>query len=33
MVGATILDLAGVNSATRAELRILLEGRLVHELL
>jgi hypothetical protein len=33
MVGATILELAGVNSATRAELRILLEGRLVHELL
>jgi Protein of unknown function (DUF1501) len=33
MVGATILELAGVNSASRAELRVLLEGRVVHELL
>ncbi len=33
MVGATILELAGINSATRAELRILPEGRVVHELL
>jgi hypothetical protein len=33
MVGATILELAGINSATRAELRVLLEGRVVHELL
>ena len=33
MVGATILELAGINSATRAELRMLPEGRVVHELL
>jgi uncharacterized protein (DUF1501 family) len=33
MVGTTILELAGINSATRAELRILPEGRVVHELL
>jgi hypothetical protein len=33
MVGATMLELSGINSATRAELRILPEGRVVHELL
>jgi hypothetical protein len=33
MVGATILELAGISSAARAELRVLPEGRVVHELL
>jgi hypothetical protein len=33
MVGATILELAGINSAARAELRVLPEGRVIHELL
>jgi uncharacterized protein (DUF1501 family) len=33
MVGATILELSGISSATRAELRVLNEGRVVHELL
>lgn len=33
MVGATILELAGISSAVRAELRVLSEGRVVHELL
>jgi len=33
MVGATILELAGINSAARSELRVLAEGRVVHELL
>jgi len=33
MIGTTILELAGIGSATRAELRVLTEGRVVHELL
>jgi hypothetical protein len=33
MVGTTILELAGINSATRSELRVLPEGRVIHELL
>jgi uncharacterized protein (DUF1501 family) len=33
MVGATILELAGINSAARSELRVLAEGRVIHELL
>jgi len=33
MVGTTILELTGVNSATRAELRVLTDGRVIHELL
>jgi hypothetical protein len=33
MVGATMLDLAGVDSATRARLKVLEEGRVIHELL
>jgi uncharacterized protein (DUF1501 family) len=33
MVGATILELAGISSAARSELRVLSEGRVVHELL
>ena len=33
MVGATILELAGISSATRAELRVLTGGRVIHELL
>ena len=33
MVGTTILELMGINSATRADLRVLTEGRVVHELL
>jgi uncharacterized protein (DUF1501 family) len=33
MVGATILELAGISSAARAELRVLSEGRVIHELL
>ena len=33
MVGTTMLELAGINSATRAELRVLTEGRVIHELL
>jgi hypothetical protein len=33
MVGTTILELAGIPSATRAELRVLADGRVIHELL
>jgi uncharacterized protein (DUF1501 family) len=33
MVGTTMLELAGINSATRAELRVLATGRVIHELL
>jgi hypothetical protein len=33
MVGTTILELSGINSATRSELRVLSEGRVIHELL
>ena len=33
MVGATILELAGVDSAARARLKVLDEGRVIHELL
>ncbi len=33
MAGMTILELAGINSATRADLRVLTEGQVVHELL
>jgi hypothetical protein len=33
MVGTTMLELAGISSATRAELRVLTEGRVIHELL
>lgn len=33
MVGATMLELAGVNSAVRAELRVLQGARVIHELL
>jgi uncharacterized protein (DUF1501 family) len=33
MVGTTMLELTGINSATRAELRVLTEGRVIHELL
>jgi uncharacterized protein (DUF1501 family) len=33
MVGATMLELAGVNSAVRAELRVLEGARVIHELL
>ena len=32
MVGATILDLAGVDSQARAELRVLPDSRVIHEL-
>jgi uncharacterized protein (DUF1501 family) len=32
MVGTTMLELSGINSATRAELRVLTEGRVIHEL-
>jgi uncharacterized protein (DUF1501 family) len=32
MVGTTMLELAGINSAARAELRVLEGGRLIHEL-
>ena len=32
MVGTTMLELAGINSATRAELRVLEGGRVIHEL-
>ena len=32
MVGATMLELAGLNSAVRAELRVLPQGRVIHEL-
>jgi len=33
MVGTTILDQAGVDSATRASLKVLEKGRVIHELL
>jgi hypothetical protein len=33
MVGTTILELTGIGSAMRAELRVLTEGRVIHELL
>ena len=33
MVGATMLELAGINSAVRAELKVLEGARVVHELL
>jgi uncharacterized protein (DUF1501 family) len=33
MVGTTILELAGIHSQARAELRVLAEGRVIHELL
>src|SRR5262245_60584980 len=33
MVGATLLELAGVDSAARARLKVLEEGRVIHELL
>jgi uncharacterized protein (DUF1501 family) len=33
MVGATMLELAGINSAVRAELRVLEGARVIHELL
>jgi len=33
MVGTTVLELTGINSATRAELRVLAGGRVIHELL
>ncbi|GAC1449795.1 MAG: DUF1501 domain-containing protein [Isosphaeraceae bacterium] len=33
MVGTTILELSGVSSAARAELRVLERGRVIHELL
>jgi uncharacterized protein (DUF1501 family) len=33
MVGTTILELAGVNSAARSELKVLEGGRVIHELL
>jgi len=33
MVGTTILELAGINSRTRSELRVLAGGRVIHELL
>ncbi len=33
MVGTTMLDLAGVDSAARAQLRVLEGGRVIHELL
>jgi uncharacterized protein (DUF1501 family) len=33
MVGTTMLELVGISSATRAELRVLTEGRVIHELL
>ncbi len=33
MVGATMLELAGINSAARAELRVLEGARVIHELL
>jgi hypothetical protein len=33
MVGTTMLELAGINSAARAELRVLPLGRVIHELL
>ena len=32
MVGTTMLELAGISSAVRAELRVLPEGRVIHEL-
>jgi hypothetical protein len=33
MVGATLLELAGVSSAARSQLRVLEKGRVIHELL
>lgn len=33
MVGATILDLAGMNQAARAEFNVLPDGRVIDELL
>ncbi len=33
MVGTTMLELAGISSAARAEMRVLPEGRVIHELL
>ena len=33
MVGTTMLELTGISSATRAELRVLAGGRIIHELL
>jgi uncharacterized protein (DUF1501 family) len=33
MVGATMLELAGINSAARAEMRVLEGARVIHELL
>jgi hypothetical protein len=33
MVGTTVLELAGITSATRAELRVLTGGQVIHELL
>jgi hypothetical protein len=32
MVGATVLELAGVDSQSRAELRVLPGARVIHEL-
>ena len=32
MVGTTMLELSGISSATRAELRVLEGGRVIHEL-
>jgi len=32
MVGTTMLELAGVTSAARAELKVLEGGRIIHEL-
>ena len=33
MVGTTMLELTGISSATRAELRVLMGERVIHELL
>jgi hypothetical protein len=33
MVGTTMLELTGISSATRAELRVLTGERVIHELL
>jgi hypothetical protein len=32
MVGATILETAGLDAQTRAEMRVLAEGKVIHEL-
>jgi hypothetical protein len=32
MVGTTMLEQSGISSATRAELRVLAEGRAIHKL-